>query len=133
MAQTMAARAAGAETLVNATARLVNATILALAKTLCDRGILDGMQVNNVLSGPVRAEGVVAVSRAWASLHDIAVEDATANFPPSPMARRKISPRSLLNEIIDRLSSRLYIDLAFRLSFAGLRSPHPDHFPREAR
>ena len=59
----------------------INAAIVALAKAFSDRGIADGVQVNSVLPGPVMTGRRRSYLQHWAPLHDMTVEQATANFP----------------------------------------------------
>lgn len=59
----------------------INAAIVALAKAFSDRGISDGIQVNSVLPGPVMTGRRRSYLQHWAPLHDMTVEEATANFP----------------------------------------------------
>jgi NAD(P)-dependent dehydrogenase (short-subunit alcohol dehydrogenase family) len=59
----------------------INAAIVALAKAFSDRGIADGVQVNSVLPGPVMTGRRRSYLEHWAKLHDMTVEQATANFP----------------------------------------------------
>ena len=59
----------------------INAAIVALAKAFADRGVADGVQVNSVLPGPVMTGRRRSYLEHWAPLHDMTVEEATANFP----------------------------------------------------
>jgi NAD(P)-dependent dehydrogenase (short-subunit alcohol dehydrogenase family) len=59
----------------------INAAIVALAKAFSDRGIADGVQVNSVLPGPVMTGRRKSYLKHWAPLHNMTVEEATANFP----------------------------------------------------
>src|SRR5271157_5704982 len=59
----------------------INAAIIALAKAFSDRGITDNVQVNSVLPGPVMTGRRRSYLQHWAPLHDMTVEEATANFP----------------------------------------------------
>nr|WP_292493219.1 SDR family oxidoreductase [Mesorhizobium sp.] len=59
----------------------INAAIVALAKAFSDRGIVDGVQVNSVLPGPVMTGRRRSYLEHWAPLHKMSVEEATANFP----------------------------------------------------
>jgi 3-oxoacyl-[acyl-carrier protein] reductase len=59
----------------------INAAIVALAKAFSDRGITDGVQVNSVLPGPVMTGRRKSYLEHWAPLHNLTVEEATANFP----------------------------------------------------
>ena len=59
----------------------INAAVIALAKAFSDRGITDGVQVNSVLPGPVMTGRRRSYLEHWAPLHNMTVEEATANFP----------------------------------------------------
>lgn len=59
----------------------INAAIVALAKAFADRGIVDGVQVNSVLPGPVMTERRRSYLERWAPLHDMTVEEALQAFP----------------------------------------------------
>jgi 3-oxoacyl-[acyl-carrier protein] reductase len=59
----------------------INAAIVALAKAFSDRGVADGVQVNSVLPGPVMTGRRRSYLQRWAALHNMSVEEATANFP----------------------------------------------------
>jgi NAD(P)-dependent dehydrogenase (short-subunit alcohol dehydrogenase family) len=59
----------------------INAAIVALAKAVSDRGIEDGVQVNSVLPGPLMTGRRQSYLEHWAPLHNMTVEEATAEFP----------------------------------------------------
>jgi len=59
----------------------VNAAIVAMAKAFSDRGIADDVQVNSVLPGPVMTDRRRSYLLHWAPLHNMTIEQATANFP----------------------------------------------------
>ena len=71
----------------------VNAAIVALSKAFSDRGIADGVQVNSVLPGPVMTGRRRSYLQHWAPLHNMTVEEATANFPKEAGIARMASPR----------------------------------------
>ncbi len=58
----------------------INAAIVALAKAFADRGLKDRVQVNSVLPGPVMTNRRESYLAHWAPLHNVSVEDATAQF-----------------------------------------------------
>lgn len=59
----------------------INAAIVALAKAFSDRGIVDGVQVNSVLPGPVMTGRRRSYLEHWASIHHMSVAEATEKFP----------------------------------------------------
>src|SRR6202453_893718 len=73
----------------------INAAIVALAKAFSDRGIADGVQVNSVLPGPVMTGRRRSYLEHWAPLHNITVEEATANFPKEAGIARYGEPEEI--------------------------------------
>lgn len=73
----------------------INAAIVALAKAFSERGIADGVQVNSVLPGPVMTGRRRSYLQHWAPLHDMTVEEATANFPKQAGIARYGEPEEL--------------------------------------
>jgi 3-oxoacyl-[acyl-carrier protein] reductase len=59
----------------------INAAIIALAKSFSDRGIVDGVQVNSVLPGPVMTNRRRTYLEKWAPAHKMTVEQALEKFP----------------------------------------------------
>jgi 3-oxoacyl-[acyl-carrier protein] reductase len=73
----------------------INAAIVALAKAFSDRGIADGVQVNSVLPGPVMTGRRRSYLQHWAPLHNMTVEQATANFPKEAGIARYGEPEEI--------------------------------------
>jgi NAD(P)-dependent dehydrogenase (short-subunit alcohol dehydrogenase family) len=73
----------------------INAAIVALAKAFSDRGIADGVQVNSVLPGPVMTGRRRSYLQHWAPLHNMTVEQATANFPKQAGIARYGEPEEI--------------------------------------
>jgi 3-oxoacyl-[acyl-carrier protein] reductase len=73
----------------------MNAAIVALAKAFSDRGITDGVQVNSVLPGPVMTGRRRSYLQHWAPLHNMTVEEATANFPKEAGIARYGEPEEI--------------------------------------
>jgi NAD(P)-dependent dehydrogenase (short-subunit alcohol dehydrogenase family) len=73
----------------------MNAALVALAKAFSDRGITDGVQVNSVLPGPVMTGRRWSYLQHWAPLHDMTVEEATANFPKEAGIARYGEPEEI--------------------------------------
>jgi NAD(P)-dependent dehydrogenase (short-subunit alcohol dehydrogenase family) len=74
---------------------VTNAAIIALAKAFSDRGIEDGVQVNSVLPGPVMTGRRRSYLEHWAPLHDMTVEEATAQFPKAAGIARYGEPEEI--------------------------------------
>jgi len=73
----------------------INAAIVAMAKAFSDRGITDGVQVNSVLPGPVMTGRRRSYLEHWAPLHNMTVEQATANFPKEAGIARYGEPEEI--------------------------------------
>jgi 3-oxoacyl-[acyl-carrier protein] reductase len=73
----------------------INAAIVALAKAFSDRGVADGVQVNRVLPGPVMTGRRRSYLEHWAPLHNMTVEEATANFPKEAGIARYGEPEEI--------------------------------------
>jgi NAD(P)-dependent dehydrogenase (short-subunit alcohol dehydrogenase family) len=73
----------------------INAAIVAPAKAFSDRGIADGVQVNSVLPGPVMTGRRRSYLEHWAPLHNMTVEEATANFPKETGISRYGEPEEI--------------------------------------
>jgi NAD(P)-dependent dehydrogenase (short-subunit alcohol dehydrogenase family) len=73
----------------------INAAIVALAKAFSDRGITDGVQVNSVLPGPVMTGRRRSYLEHWAPLHDMTVDQATAEFPKQAGIARYGQPEEI--------------------------------------
>jgi NAD(P)-dependent dehydrogenase (short-subunit alcohol dehydrogenase family) len=73
----------------------INAAIVAMAKAFSDRGIADGIQVNSVLPGPVMTGRRRSYLQHWAPLHNMTVEEATANFPKEAGIARYGEPEEI--------------------------------------
>lgn len=73
----------------------INAAIVALAKAFSGRGIADGVQVNSVLPGPVMTGRRRSYLQHWAPLHNMTVEEATANFPKEAGIARYGEPEEI--------------------------------------
>jgi len=73
----------------------INAAIVALAKAFSDRGITDGVQVNSVLPGAVMTGRRRSYLEHWAPLHNMTVEEATAQFPGEAGIARYGTPEEI--------------------------------------
>jgi 3-oxoacyl-[acyl-carrier protein] reductase len=73
----------------------INAAIVALAKAFSDRGIVDGVQVNSVLPGPVMTGRRRSYLENWASLHSMTVAEATERFPREAGIARYGNPEEI--------------------------------------
>lgn len=58
----------------------INAAIVALAKAFAEQGIMDGVQVNSVLPGPVMSNRRIGFLSKWAAANHITIEEAKSKF-----------------------------------------------------
>ena len=58
----------------------INAAICALAKAFAEQGILDGVQVNSVLPGPVMSNRRINFLKKWSAANNINLEEAKEKF-----------------------------------------------------
>jgi len=58
----------------------INAAIVALAKTFSEQGIIDGIQVNSVLPGPVMSNRRISFLQKWSAANNMTPEEAKTQF-----------------------------------------------------
>jgi 3-oxoacyl-[acyl-carrier protein] reductase len=58
----------------------INAAIVALAKAFAEQGILDGVQVNSVLPGPVMSNRRIGFLKKWSAANHMTLEEAKTKF-----------------------------------------------------
>lgn len=58
----------------------INAAIVALAKAFAEQGIIDGVQVNSVLPGPVMSNRRISFLKKWSEANHMNMDEAKAKF-----------------------------------------------------
>ena len=58
----------------------INAAIVALAKAFAEQGLLDGVQVNSVLPGPVMSNRRIGFLKKWSAANHMTLEEAKTKF-----------------------------------------------------
>jgi 3-oxoacyl-[acyl-carrier protein] reductase len=58
----------------------INAAIVALAKAFAEQGIVDGVQVNSVLPGPVMSNRRIGFLKKWSAANNMTMEEAKTKF-----------------------------------------------------
>jgi 3-oxoacyl-[acyl-carrier protein] reductase len=58
----------------------INAAIVALAKAFAEQGIVDGVQVNSVLPGPVMSNRRIGFLKKWSEANHMSMEEAKTKF-----------------------------------------------------
>lgn len=73
----------------------VNAAIVAMARAFADRGVVDGVQVNSVLPGPVMTDRRKSYMEKYAPAHGMTVEEALVKFPEQAGITRYGEPEDI--------------------------------------
>jgi len=73
----------------------INAAIIALAKAFAEQGIRDGVQVNNIIPGPVMTGRRRSFMEKWAPAHNMSVEEAMKQFPEKVEISRYGQPEEI--------------------------------------
>ena len=73
----------------------INAAIVALAKAFSEQGIIDGIQVNSVLPGPVMSNRRIGFLQKWAAANNMTLEEAKTKFLTASQIRRYGTPEEL--------------------------------------
>ena len=58
----------------------INAAIVALAKAFAEQGIMDGVQVNSILPGPVMSNRRIGFLKKWSEANHMSMDEAKAKF-----------------------------------------------------
>lgn len=58
----------------------INAAIVALAKAFAEQGLIDGVQVNSILPGPVMSNRRIGFLQKWAESNHMSIDEAKTRF-----------------------------------------------------
>jgi 3-oxoacyl-[acyl-carrier protein] reductase len=73
----------------------INAAIVALAKAFAVQGIVDGIQVNSVLPGPVMTNRRIGFLQKWSAANNMTLEEAKSKFLEESRIERYGKPEEL--------------------------------------
>ena len=73
----------------------INAAIVALAKAFAEKGIIDGVQVNSVLPGPVMSNRRKSFLVKWSQANNVSLQDASATFLKEARIERYGQPEEI--------------------------------------
>ncbi|HEY4195478.1 MAG TPA: SDR family oxidoreductase [Mucilaginibacter sp.] len=73
----------------------INAAIVALAKAFAEQGIIDGVQVNSVLPGPVMSNRRIGFLQKWSAANHITMEEAKSKFLTDSHIQRYGEPEEI--------------------------------------
>jgi 3-oxoacyl-[acyl-carrier protein] reductase len=82
----------------------LNAAIVALAKAFSEQGILDGIQVNSVLPGPVMSNRRIGFLQKWSAANNMGLEEAKTKFLEEAHIERYGEPEEVAGLIAFLLS-----------------------------
>jgi 3-oxoacyl-[acyl-carrier protein] reductase len=84
----------------------INAAICALAKAFAEQGILDGVQVNSILPGPVMSNRRINFLKKWSAANNLTMDEARGKFLVDAHIERYGEPEEI-GELIAFLVSPL--------------------------
>jgi len=73
----------------------INAAIVALAKAFAEQGILDSVQVNSVLPGPVMSNRRIGFLKKWSAANNMTLEEAKTKFLEEAHIQRYGEPEEI--------------------------------------
>ena len=73
----------------------INAAIVALAKAFAVQGIVDGIQVNSILPGPVMTNRRIGFLQKWSAANNMTLEEAKSKFLEESHIERYGKPEEL--------------------------------------
>ena len=73
----------------------INAAIVALAKAFAEQGIIDGVQVNSVLPGPVMSNRRIGFLNKWSAANNMTMEEAKSKFLEDAHIQRYGEPEEI--------------------------------------
>ncbi|WP_431209889.1 SDR family oxidoreductase [Puia sp. P3] len=107
----------------------INAAIVAMAKAFAEQGIIDGVQVNSILPGPVMSNRRIGFLDKWSADHQLSIDDAKEKFLQEAHIERYGKPEEVAELIAFILSpgARWLIGTAIRIDGGEIREysfPH---------
>ncbi len=83
----------------------INAAIVALAKAFAEQGIIDGVQVNSILPGPVMSNRRIGFLKKWSEANHMSMDEAKAKFLVDAHIERYGEPEEIAELIAFLVSS----------------------------
>lgn len=102
----------------------INAAIVTLAKAFAEQGILDGIQVNSILPGPVMTSRRTQFLQKWSDANNINLEEAKSRFLSQAKIERYGEPEEIAELIAFLLSplSKWITGSAIRIDGGEIKS-----------
>ena len=102
----------------------LNAAICALAKAFAEQGLLDGIQVNSLLPGPVMSNRRINFLKKWAADNNLPIEEARAKFLTEAHIERYGEPEDIAEMIAFMVSpgAKWLIGTAIRMDGGEVKS-----------
>jgi len=102
----------------------LNAAICALAKAFAEQGIIDGIQVNSLLPGPVMSNRRINFLKKWAAGNNLPIEEARSKFLAEAHMERYGEPEDIAEMIAFMVSpgAKWLIGTAIRMDGGEVKS-----------
>jgi 3-oxoacyl-[acyl-carrier protein] reductase len=102
----------------------LNAAICALAKAFAEQGLLDGIQVNSMLPGPVMSNRRINFLQKWAATNNLSMEEARSTFLAEAHIERYGEPEDIAELIAFMVSpgAKWLIGTAIRMDGGEVKS-----------
>jgi 3-oxoacyl-[acyl-carrier protein] reductase len=102
----------------------LNAAICALAKAFAEQGLLDGIQVNSLLPGPVMSNRRINFLKKWATDNNLPLEEARSKFLAEAHIERYGEPEDIAEMIAFMVSpgAKWLIGTAIRMDGGEVKS-----------
>ncbi len=102
----------------------LNAAICALAKAFAEQGLLDGIQVNSLLPGPVMSNRRINFLQKWAAANNVSLEESKTKFLAEAKIERFGEPEDIAEMIAFMVSpgAKWLIGTAIRMDGGEVKS-----------
>lgn len=100
----------------------INAAIVALAKAFSEQGIIDGIQVNSVLPGPVMSARRISFLQKWSAANNMTPEEARQQFLKIAHIERYGQPEEIAELMAFILQAKWMTGAAIRMDGGEIKT-----------
>jgi len=100
----------------------INAAIVALAKAFSEQGIIDGVQVNSVLPGPVMSARRIGFLQKWSAGNNMTPEEAQQQFLKTSHIERYGQPEEIAGLMAFILQTKWMTGAAIRMDGGEIKT-----------